>query len=277
MLELFEMFKLINSYKTMKFSVDLIESALNQINFLKEIDKIKVFYSGKILERAIIRYEKYWLPLCAKIKADGDDYKKFYPPLDVAWVWHCHMLSPTSYINDSKNVNGFIIDTTCLSEEKRKAKQNKTMGIWEKSFNASFDYSDSNPSEFKFFKSRINYNLYEASNRQKSFYYQVSLDHFKNRKFLAIGLERYKKFLYLKKMNPNAFVVPCYATDIIWHSHQLNPKSYSDDTIRILGNVFPHDDTVNDRTPGSKLCTSDAIIRELWAKTFNEMYFMPGN
>jgi hypothetical protein len=70
--------------------------------------------------------------------------------------------------------------------------------------------------------------------------------------------------------------VPCYAIDIIWHTHQLNPKTYSKDTISLLGNVFPHDDTVNDRTPGSKLCTSDAITRELWAKMFNEKYFMPG-
>lgn len=270
-----------SDYKEINFSVDLIESALNQIDFLQDVDSLKILYSGDLLHRAIYRYETYWLPLCAKIKANGDNYRNFYPPLDVAWVWHCHLLSPTDYIEDCERLTGFIIDNVCLNREERKRKQEKTIGIWEKTFNISYDYLDENPigdkRQFQSFKSRISYNLYEASNRQKSFYYQVSLSHFKNRNFLAIGLERYKKFLYLKKMNPSAFVVPCYAIDIIWHTHQLYPKPYANDTTSILGHVFPHDDTVNDRTPGSKLCTSDAITRDLWAKTFNEKYFMPGN
>ena len=78
---------MLNNYRNIKFSVDLIQSTLNQINFLKEIDSLKIFYSGKVLERAIFRYEKYWLPLCAQIKSNGGNHRNFYPPLDVAWVW----------------------------------------------------------------------------------------------------------------------------------------------------------------------------------------------
>jgi len=45
---------------------------------------------------------------------------------------------------------------------------------------------------------------------------------------------------------------------------QLCPLSYKSDTEKILGAVLPHDDSVNDRSPGSKLNTSDETTRSLW-------------
>ncbi len=42
------------------------------------------------------------------------------------------------------------------------------------------------------------YNLYEATQRQAKFYYNISLPHYENEQFLKNALERYKKFLYLK-------------------------------------------------------------------------------
>ena len=102
-------------------------------------------------------------------------------------------------------------------------------------------------------RSKIKYDLEAASLRQKDFYYQVSFPHFKSDEFLMYGVERYKKFLYLKKMNPNLFVVPCYLIDIIWHSHQLHPNKYRKDVTRVLGKILPHDDSESDRTPGSVL------------------------
>ena len=61
-----------------------------------------------------------------------------------------------------------------------------------------------------------------------------------------------------------------------WHTHQLNPFAYSKDTKEVLGYLFPHDDAVNDRTPGSKLCTSDLETRSLWSDIFKENFFFPG-
>jgi len=43
---------------------------------------------------------------------------------------------------------------------------------------------------------------------------------------------------------------------------------YSGDTWRVLGRMFNHDDTVNDRTPGSKLSESDAKTRQLWREHY---------
>ena len=257
-------------------SVDLIESALNQLEFLEDIENLKIPYSKKIIKRAVYRYEKFWLPFCIK----HDNYREYYPPLDVAWIWHCHMLSPTSYFSDCKNFVGTLIDHDCNNRKDRKIKQQKTTSTWSNTFNASYEYLKNNSigdkRAFESFESKIEYDLCEASERQKSFYYQVSLEHYKNKDFLAIGLERYKKFLYLKKLNPDAYVVPCYAIDIIWHSHQLNPKAYYNDTKSVLGKIFPHDDTINDRSPDSKLSVSNEKTRELWKNTYKENFNLNG-
>ena len=100
--------------------------------------------------------------------------------------------------------------------------------------------------------SEIEYDIKSAALRQGSFYYQVSLDHFRNPKFLDDALTRYKMFLYLKQKYPDQFLVPCYDNDLIWHTHQVSTLHYAKDTIGILGKILPHDDSVNERSKGSK-------------------------
>jgi len=97
---------------------------------------------------------------------------------------------------------------------------------------------------------------------------QVSLPHYHSDEFLKNSVTRYKKFLHLKRVAPDAFLVPCYDFDLVWHAHQLHPVSYSADTTRVLGRMFNHDDTINDRTPGSKLSESDAKTRQLWKDNY---------
>ncbi|KAI0566995.1 Glycine-rich domain containing protein [Gracilaria domingensis] len=92
-------------------------------------------YEGPALQRSIWRYEALWLPLLAAIsnppsrddenpikprwaqsnfalKVDEIRAKNFakgglwlnrdsvVPPLDIAWVWHCHRLNPHAYAED---------------------------------------------------------------------------------------------------------------------------------------------------------------------------------
>ena len=45
----------------------------------------------------------------------------------------------------------------------------------------------------------------------------------------------------------------------IWHTHQLNPESYGRDTSAVLGFILKHDDSVNDRSDGSKLNRADEV------------------
>ena len=40
---------------------------------------------------------------------------------------------------------------------------------------------------------------------------------------------------------------------------------YLNDTTEILGGILPHDDSVNDRAPGSKLCTAESFTTSSWS------------
>lgn len=196
-------------------------------------------------------------------------------------VWHCHLLCPTTYINDCKAVCGRVIDHSCYGIYGIRDRQRETHELWETNIGVPFDYQSAksigNEAEYRSYRSRITYDLRAASERQKGFYYQVSLPHFENEEFLKLCVDRYKKFLLIKKLNPDQFVVPCYGIDIIWHTHQLCPRMYAEDTRQLLGYVFPHDDSVNDRTPGSKLNTSGDQTRQLWKDTYDgEEFFFPG-
>ena len=44
----------------------------------------------QVLREAIQRYENVWLPLLAN-NGNGSN-PLLVPPIDVEWVWHCHML-----------------------------------------------------------------------------------------------------------------------------------------------------------------------------------------
>ena len=49
------------------------------------------------------------------------------------------------------------------------------------------------------YASEISYNLEEAVLRQRDFYYNVSLPHYKDNVFIHLAINRYRKFLALKK------------------------------------------------------------------------------
>ena len=117
-------------------------------------------------------------------------------------------------------------------------------------------------------ESSLGYNIAGAAHRQRSFFYQVSLPHYRDRVFLAASLDRYRKYLYLKKLHIQEFLVPCYDMDLMWHTHQVHPIEYAKDTNMLLGMILPHDDSVNDRSEGSKLNNSYAMTVQFWKDAF---------
>ena len=116
--------------------------------------------------------------------------------------------------------------------------------------------------------------FYKTKTFQNSFYFlyflhfQVSLPHYEDSEFNVDSVRRYRMYLHLKKKNPKTFLVPCYDMDLIWHTHQVHPQDYHHDMNHILGFVLKHDDSVNDRAPGSKLNQSDEVTRKLWMSKF---------
>lgn len=57
---------------------------------------------------------------------------------------------------------------------------------------------------------------------------------------------------------------------------QVHPHSYLRDCTAIFGSLLKHDDTVNDRTKGSKLLKGEALTKKLWATHFEEPFWRRG-
>jgi len=258
-----------------EFSFDLVIAASNQLEFLTEINSVRDIFVGELIEKAIFRYEKLWLPFLASFS----DTPNLSPPLDVAWIWHCHLLAPQSYGKDVELITGMFLDHESISKEELEKRQHYTEQLWKSNIKSSFDYlseTSVNSQDFAKFKSKIAYDLKLASARQFEFFYNVSMPHFRNTSYLKLAVERYAKFLRMKQTYPDLLVVPCYAIDLIWHTHQLNPRWYNFDTTAVLGKLFPHDDTINDRTAGGTLDVAGRLTKEKWRLMYHEDFFMPG-
>ena len=90
--------------------------------------------------------------------------------------------------------------------------------------------------------------------------------------FLEEAVKKYKGFLHLTRKNRNSFCVPTIDIDLIWHSHQLSPASYSKDMIVLLGTLLGHDDTDPDRTESGKVAVGFSSTTSLWEETFGIRY-----
>lgn len=264
---------------------NIIQSAIYELDFLREIDEARYFYDKEFLRRSVYRYEKHWLPF---VQAHSDNEQgdlELCPPIDIHWVWHVHMLAPVAYSVDCKTIVKRVIAHSLQSKQEWTEKRKKTEGLWNShfQFNVPFNLDPKMPAKevelraISDFKSSIKYNISAAALRQGVFYYQVSLDHFRYPSFLRDAVTRYRMYLYLKRKHKEKFLVPCYDMDLIWHTHQVHPFEYQKDTTSVLGFVLKHDDSVNDRSEGSKLNTSDDETRKLWAETFGVAFARPGS
>ncbi|CAL0314136.1 unnamed protein product [Lupinus luteus] len=268
-------------------SVDLVDVAKKQLEFLAAVDRNRHLYDGPALERAIYRYNACWLPLLAKHSESRIIEGPLVVPLDCEWVWHCHRLNPVRYKSDCEELYGRVLDNFDVVSTVQGICGRQTKEIWTKlypnePYNADLinlspeDISERTATLAKYTK----YDLISAAKRQSPFFYQVSRPHMKNNLFIEEAVARYKGFLYLIKTNKEKglkrFCVPTYDIDLIWHSHQLHPVSYCKDLNEALGKVLEHDDTDSDRTKGKKLDTGFSGTTKQWEDTFGTRYWKAG-
>ncbi|XP_018018909.1 uncharacterized protein LOC108675412 [Hyalella azteca] len=254
----------------LRISTQLLRASKRLLDFLAVVDAHPELYSGQAVVNAVFRYEYLWLPLLSDYLKKGGP--EIAPPLDVHWVWVVHMLAPQYYIVDCEAIADRVLPHRLLTQNSLAIARERGKKLWESVYphdpweldlKYSKQISSSTPS-------KIHYNLLEAVGRQSAFYYQVRLAHYRTSPFLLSAIQRYRKFLHLKKMEPKNFLVPCYDMDLVWHAHQLHPLSYYNDTVAFLGCLLPHDDSVNNRETGSKLMVSDGITRKLWKDAWRE-------
>ena len=203
----------------------LIQAASNVLNFLELVDEFPGLYAGPVLRNAIRRYEVFWLPLAAK---QGRESKLLAAPLDIAWVWYVHMLTPQKYEQDCMSCVSQVIDHTPMNRYQRQEGVQRARHLWEAGYPGEpFELNLTQPVPFSMpYQLKIGHELEKASYDQSRLYYQVSLPHYADRRFLAKAVERYQHHLELRSRNPQISIVPCYDVVLIWHAHKQNPLNY---------------------------------------------------
>ncbi|XP_078366082.1 uncharacterized protein LOC144650308 [Oculina patagonica] len=240
----------------------LVQAASNVLDFLEEVDKYPGLYAGSILMNAIRRYELFWLPLAAK---QGKKSRLLAAPLDIAWVWHVHMLAPDNYEQDCLNIVSQVIDHTPMNRYQRQEGLQRARHLWETTFPGEpFEVDLTKPTPFVIpGKLKIQHDLEKACNHHSKFYYQVSLPHYTDRKFLAKAVERYEHHLKLKSRNPLIPMVPCYDVDLIRRSHKQLPLNYKRVTTEMFGAMVQRDD-IEASTMDSTLDYLEKSTRAAW-------------
>lgn len=257
---------------------NLVTAAKRELSFLARVNQDPgLTNAGLSLDRAIRRYEWCWLPLLASQERGASP---LVPPLDCAWVWHCHRLNPIQYAQDCKSLFGKILGAPVPEARHMVAATETTVQLWKKRFPAEpYHHIGQSHSweEIDTTISRISYDLVDAVLRQSSFFHQVSELHVRTESFLHAAEMRYKGFLHLAaKSKGKQFLVPTYDIDLMWHAHQLDPLAYRIDTLQILGKVLDHDDTDAERNENSKLHTCFHATKQLWENTFSLPYAKAG-
>ncbi|CAN8288612.1 unnamed protein product, partial [Cochlearia groenlandica] len=270
-----------------EISIDLLAATKQHLHFLGVVDKNQWLFDGPLLERAIYRYNVYWLPLLAKYSKTSSICKgPLVPPLDCEWIWHCHRLNPVRYTSDCQQFYGKVLGNCGIVSSTIESGSFKTNSenLWKslypmEPYNIDLDKAISEPKDISGLEKCTTYNLVSAVKRQSSFYSKVLKANVENEIIIQEAVGRYKAFLYLfkrnREMSKDVIGAPTLDIDLIWHTHQLSPSSYYNDLKKIFGNIVQHDDDINidDNIQCKKL---DDIFFETtaqWEEMFGQKYW----
>ncbi|KAL6565669.1 hypothetical protein OROHE_004724 [Orobanche hederae] len=246
-----------------KISVDLVTAAKQQLKFLAAIDRSRWLYEGPGLDRAIYRYNVFWLPLLANHSESRLLEGPLVVPLNCEWIWHCHRLNPVRYKSDCDEFHGKILDNQNVVSSVGETSRSPTEDIWKNLYPGE-------PYELDF--TSVLHDNIQAEEERSEKCTTVSRPYMDDDGYLEGSIARYKAFLHLIKRNREksikGFSVPPYDIDLIWHTHELHPVSYGMDLLQIMGKISDHDDTDSDRTKGQKLEVGFSGT----TKTFEDMH-----
>ena len=254
-------------------NIDLVEAALGHLEFLTEVDNLGNLYRGQLLANAIRRYEHLWLPMAAK-----ENMTQIAAPLDVEWVWYLHMLAPRVYDSDCQGLVSKILDHKVFTGEHKKRALDKSRGIWKRLYpDEPFDVEPEQVTEISAARSsQLSCDLIRAAWDQRNFYYQVSLPHYCDRKFLGNAVKRYKKFLRLHCSTSKEIFIPTCDIDLIWHAHLAHPLAYRSECVKLFRGTLDHDHEDHAlRGDAASVCAA-AVTQERWAMTYGDAYIFPG-
>lgn len=266
---------------------DLAKEARKHIEFLQGLHSLSVTLT-KPSRRSLHRYLNGWLPLVAQ-EICKKNRTPLIPPPDIAWLWHCHRLSPSQYEQHVQQRFQKIVDCPehafdFQAATDKRSEAHATRNLW------LAQYPDEpfflcNQESLAGCYERVSldgflqdFDLLESTKRQATFLWQVSGPRFSEMKFLQQGVINYTRFLQLFATKTDTVpLVPTYQIDLMWHTHMLKSINvYNQDCIRIAGQRFNHDDSLNDRVEGGALDTSFQDTMRLWKEVYGIPYAVEG-
>eukprot|EP00892_Ulva_mutabilis_P001219 jgi/Ulvmu1/11098/UM070_0013.1 len=265
--------------------LQLLDAAREEVDFLRAVnDHADVMYDSELIRLSVCRYERLWMPLVRG--NNGSDVPK--PPLDIAFIWHCHALCPLRYFADwettGDSVPAFTYPDTTPQTHARpttkhlhvdlSSREAAQQSMWA-SLQAELSLPTGPYTPAALPPSQLSHDLAAAAARQSTFFYQVSLPHYRDTAFLTAAVARYNTFLRIRGSNPGAKLCPTYDMNLVWHAHMAMPLQYKADTEARVGLHLPHDDSINDRTPGAELRALQAATERLLDEA-GAQFFQPG-
>ena len=185
------------------------------------------------LQHAAFQYEHVWLPYAAAAQAAGRGGADLAQtcPLDVAWIWHAHLLSPRQYREDCIAAVGVVVEPEGIAVPTDSA----TMLQGNMPPHAHAQHIGRQDEEAAP-KSQIKYDVIAAAERQSAMWHSISLPHWDDAGWLNVALVRYCKFLKLVANHPHETVVPTFDIDLVWHAHMTYHAAYVHDTANAISN-----------------------------------------
>ncbi|KAJ3374407.1 putative kinase [Allomyces arbusculus] len=92
--------------------------------------------------------------------------------------------------------------------------------------------------------------------------------------FHTEALVQYPKFLAVIVTRPKHGSVPTNAIDLAWHTHQLAPAAYAQQTCALMGTVINHDDS-DDEVSETWIADSAKAMPDTWRELFDEEFLAP--
>ncbi|XP_031571894.1 uncharacterized protein LOC116306009 [Actinia tenebrosa] len=252
-----------------------ISSTKDNLSFLASVVKYPSLIHGEHLPNAVRRYEMYWLPLCKKHGTMSCD--EWAAPLDVAWVWYLHMLMPENYVNDCICLIGNAPNHALKSGKTLQAARQLTKELWDQSNvnKEPFDLDLDRSIDVQEYKPKLRHDFTRLSTKLRNFYYQVSLPHYQDEKFLDSATLRYVTHLSLQMKDPSLMLCPPVDVQLVMYSHQLNPIFYNYQITVMLGKIASPFDLLDSTDNLGRQCQIEEATKKIWTEAGLE-YHKPG-
>jgi hypothetical protein len=268
------------SHSTQEFSSDLVQASKGLIIFLRGMHSLGVTLR-KPNAREIERYEQYWLPLVASVSMENEQgsVQMLVPPADVAWLWHCHRLAPMEYKSYCLHRFQRVLDAhpafTYQTPGSDFPHCQQTVDQWRRLYPKEPFYP-SNKSSVPATSLVHGWDLVGSTQRQAQFLWHVSQPCYESEEFIQDAVTNYFRFLKLPQSDKQLPQIPTYPIDLVWHAHILSSiTGYNADCVKIRGEEFYHDDSLDDRSLGSVQEMAFDNTKILWKQIYQEDYVGP--